>query len=124
MKSNIRKLLDELQIKRDFMNRKISLRCIQKSARITTKKAEFLEAKLDAIGHWTHKSVPREYYEDFVVPRNTSDVILQLDLVAEAVEKITARELDVGIPTYQVSTIENKMNELKKKESNKKNDTD
>jgi hypothetical protein len=44
--------------------------------------------------------------------------------VAEAVEKITAGELDVGIPTYQASTMENKMNELKKEESNEENDTD
>jgi hypothetical protein len=51
MESDIRKLLDELQIKRDFMNRKISSGCIRKSARMTTKKARFLKAKLDAIGH-------------------------------------------------------------------------
>jgi hypothetical protein len=75
MESDIRKLLDELQIKRDFMNRKISSGCIRKSTRVTTKKAGFLEAKLNAIGHWTHKSVLRKYYEDFVVPRDTSDVI-------------------------------------------------
>jgi hypothetical protein len=124
MESDIRKLLDELQIKRDFMNRKISPGCIRKSARMTAKKAGFLEAELDAIGHWTHKSVPREYYEDFVVPRDTSDVILQSDLVAEAVEKITAGELDVGIPTYQASTMENRMNELEEEESNEEDDTD
>jgi hypothetical protein len=43
--------------------------------------------------------------------------------VAKAVEKITARELDVGIPTYQASTMENRMNELEEEESNEKDDT-
>jgi hypothetical protein len=124
MELDIRKLLDELQIKRDFMNRKIFLGCIRKSAWMTAKKAKFLEAKLDAIKHWTHKSVLREYYEDFVVPHDTSNVILQSDLVAEVVKKITARKLNVGIPTYQASTIENRMNELEEEESNKEDDID
>jgi hypothetical protein len=82
------------------MNRKISPGYIRKSAWMTAKKAGFLEAKLNAIRHWTHKSILREYYKDFVVPRDTSDVILQSDLVAEAVEKITARKLNVEILTY------------------------
>jgi hypothetical protein len=90
---------------------------------MTAKKAGFLEAKLDAIGHWTHKSILREYYKDFIVPHDTSNVILQSDLVVEVVEKIMARELDVGIPTYQTSTIENKMNELEEEESNEEDDT-
>jgi hypothetical protein len=50
------------------------------------KKAGLLEAKLNVIGHWTHKSIPRKYYKDFVVPRDTSNVILQSDLVAKIVE--------------------------------------
>jgi hypothetical protein len=44
--------------------------------------------------------------------------------VAEAVEKITTREPDVRIPTYQASTMENRMNELKEEESNEEDDTD
>jgi hypothetical protein len=43
--------------------------------------------------------------------------------VAEVVEKIMTGELDVGIPTYQASIIENKMNELKEKKSNEEDDT-
>jgi hypothetical protein len=43
--------------------------------------------------------------------------------VAEVVEKIMARELNVGIPIYQALTIENKMNELKEEKSNEKNNT-
>jgi NH3-dependent NAD+ synthetase len=51
MKLNIKKLLDELQIKKDFMNRKISPGYIRKSAQMTAKKVRFLETKLNAIGH-------------------------------------------------------------------------
>jgi hypothetical protein len=100
IETNIRKLLNELQIKRDFMNRKIFPGCIRKSAWMIAKKAGFLKAELKAIGHWTHKLVPRKYYENFIVPCDTSDVILQSNLVAEVVEKITAKELDVEIPIY------------------------
>jgi hypothetical protein len=42
--------------------------------------------------------------------------------VAKAMEKITARELNVEIPIYQTLIMENRMNELKKEESNKEND--
>jgi hypothetical protein len=36
--------------------------------------------------------------------------------VAEVVKKIMARDLNMGIPTYQASTMENRMNELEEEE--------
>ena len=38
---------------------------------------------MDAIGGWKQKLVPKDHYEDYCVPRETSDIILRSDTVLE-----------------------------------------
>lgn len=57
------------------------------TARMAAKVGGFQEPWLDAVGNWSHKTTGREFYEDFRVPKETSDVILQTKIVSDAIKR-------------------------------------
>lgn len=87
MTTQVKKVLGEVRLKTDRLDRSIKPGSIQKSGRMAARAGGFTDAWLDAIGNWSHQSVGREYYEDFMVPRNTTDVILNSETVMEQMGK-------------------------------------
>ena len=52
---------------------------------------DYDDALLDAIGNWKHRSLPREFYEDFVIPKETSGVILRSERFRQVDPEKTGR---------------------------------
>lgn len=72
-----RKLMKEIGIVEDDLQRKVTPGAARKSGRMVGKKHGYDRAVLDVIGQWKLDDIPQEYYEDFVTPRDFSDVILE-----------------------------------------------
>jgi hypothetical protein len=89
MESAIRNLLKELDLQADVLDRKITPGSLRKSARMVAKKAGMEDSLMDAIGGWKQKSVPKDHYEDYCVPRETSDIILRSDIMLEILSRET-----------------------------------
>jgi hypothetical protein len=53
------------------------------------KKAGMEDSLMDAIGGWKQKSVPKDHYEDYCMPRETSDIILHSDIMLEILSRET-----------------------------------
>ena len=85
LQSDIRKLFSILRIKKDFLQRNITPGSIRKSARLQARLSGMQENELDAIGNWAAKTTAAEHYDEFFIPPDLSDTILNVPQVLEAV---------------------------------------
>jgi len=98
MQTQVRDLFKEVGVVNDFIMRKITPGSIRKSARMVAKlKGGYDDALLDAIGGWKQKSLPREFYEDFMVPKDATETILRV----EDFKRVDPKSAEItGQPTF------------------------
>jgi hypothetical protein len=81
MQTKVRNLFKELDLVKDFKRRNITPGSVRKSGRMSAKLAgKYDDPLLDAIRGWKQKSLPKEFYEDFMVPKETTNVILWVNV--------------------------------------------
>jgi len=95
METQVRKLFEEMKLSKDHLRRRITPGSIRKSARMAARDGGLNEALLDAIGNWKQKTVGREHYEDFQIPENTSNIILQTERLSTLIEEETRGRIDM-----------------------------
>mmetsp|Transcript_33393 Transcript_33393/g.93722 ORF Transcript_33393/g.93722 Transcript_33393/m.93722 type:complete len:105 (+) Transcript_33393:407-721(+) len=83
MQTQVRELLRELGLKLDPRKIAITPGSLRRSARIAARRSGLLDEELDAIGLWKPKTVGNKHYDDFLVPEDLSDTILQTDAFTE-----------------------------------------